>query len=248
MPRYGGCCCGCKCKMTDILLLIDTTGSMGSIIAAVQDAITRIVSQLSRSTLPDEQKCRWAVAEYKDDIDCGNYRVNDADGIHIIQTFTLDLDDIQAAVDGLTASGGGNAPEEQMKSLMTACTYWVSMLDGDPDTEVVGGDTRFVRRRVIVYIGDAVGHEGSIGSLAEFKCVTSSYPLIYPTLAAVIACVTDSDNCIQVFCLDYGADATGQATALADATSGIVFPGSLNPNKLARQLCAALKKPRLVCE
>ncbi|KAL7722563.1 VWFA domain-containing protein [Entamoeba marina] len=86
----------------DLVFICDSTGSMGSYLAAAQNSIKKVVSDVTQS-----EKCdvRFALVEYKDHPPQGNTfatRVTD---------FTSSMKEIQGAVDQMQATGGGDGPE-----------------------------------------------------------------------------------------------------------------------------------------
>ncbi len=161
----------------DVMFLTDTTGSMGGVIGAVKTAASSILTGLGG--LGD---VHFSVAEYKDDFDVYVTKLNTALG-----------PSAAAATAGITswsASGGGDFPEANLHALSTfaGSTPWRA------------GSTR-----VIVWFGDAPGHDPSSGS----------------SLASTIAALGAEG--IVVHAIDSGSlDSTGQATAITGAT-GLVL-------------------------
>lgn len=88
----------------DLALVIDSTGSMTDDIAAVRTAATDIVTAL-RSRSPSAQ---FAVIEYNDPT------------ASVVLPFSSDEDAVQAAIDGISASGGGDLPEHVYSGLKLA--------------------------------------------------------------------------------------------------------------------------------
>jgi hypothetical protein len=124
----------------DVVLLADSTGSMGPWLAAIQEQATRLLDQL-RAELSD---ARVAVADYKDvppfsDDDYG-LRV----GADISRT-----DDggtaARAAIAEWRDGGGGDAPEGQLLALHDITAGAIHFRPG--------------AQRVVVWIGDAPGHD-----------------------------------------------------------------------------------------
>lgn len=250
-------CCCCKCEANqDILLVCDTTGSMTTELAFLQSAFNTIVGEIGETA-----SCKWGLCQYKDDESCGDYRVEEANGVNVVHTLTTTYSDIQTGLAGLSATGGGNTPEEWMKSLKSICDNWVSLVGGDSATEVVDEVTRFVRQRIIIVMGDAVGHEGVVcsaegiycesgdctgpGGDTEFFCDDTKCKILYPTLSQVMD--ASDDPCIQMYFLDFGLDSTGQGTSLADHTSGKVYSGLATEQDVKDAICDALSQPRRVC-
>ncbi len=120
----------------DILIAIDTTGSMGTSIAQAKADATAIVSGVQEAVDDSE----FAVVEFRDLGDSPEYEVQ--------QGMTDDAAAVQTAIDGLTADGGGDNPEAH--NLVFQNSY-------DPDT---GGPIgwRSGTKKIVVVISDAEPH------------------------------------------------------------------------------------------
>ena len=125
---------------TDILLMFDTTGSMGSALSAAAAQVTAMTGNID-SRLPDVQ---YGVAEVRDYpvYDAGTgafpYKVN--------QAVTADRGAVTAAINALTAKGGGDGPEAYGGALAAA-------------TAGEGFGWRPGARRLVVLIADNVPHD-----------------------------------------------------------------------------------------
>ncbi len=130
--------------MADIEIAIDTTGSMFSSIAQAKADATNLVTAVQAS-VPDSQ---FAIVQFKDDGDIPEYEV--------VQAMTANATDVQTAVNGLFASGGGDAPEAYNLVFRNSYT---------PDT---GGDIgwRAGSRKFVVVMGDAQPHGAGSAGLA----------------------------------------------------------------------------------
>lgn len=190
----------------DIVFLSDTTGSMGGVIANVQANATAIMNSVIGSQ-PDAQ---FAAAEYKDfncSIDPFAYRLD--------QAITANIADVQAGINSwATVPGSGcDDPESQVNALYTIAT--------DPATGFRPGSTR-----IVVWFGDAPGHDPSGGH----------------TLADAIAALQAANIeviAIPVSDADTGLDSTGQATAVVTATGGLLLP-SATPNQVSNAILTGL--------
>lgn len=124
----------------DIVLVVDSTGSMGGAINNVKTEMGNIVTTV-QTAQPDAQ---FAVVNYKDTTDgAGVFQVN--------TDLTASLATAQSAVNSLSAGGGGDEPEAQLNALWQI---------GD------GGDAISFRAdssRIVVWFGDAPGHDPSNG-------------------------------------------------------------------------------------
>jgi len=117
----------------DLAFVVDTTGSMGALIAAAQRQMIGMVDALARAAAVS---LRLAVVEYRDHPpqDPLPYRVH---------AFTGDLDAARTVIDGLEANGGGDGPESVLDGVLAACRElaW-----------------RARARRVAVLVGDSPPH------------------------------------------------------------------------------------------
>ncbi|KAK1827401.1 hypothetical protein QBC39DRAFT_267105 [Podospora conica] len=95
---------------TDLLFLIDTTGSMGPYIDAAKAQVRSLVDEIKRSFF-NEADVRVAVVAYKDY--CDSIKTQSLD-------FTTSVDQVHAFLGGLTASGGGDAPEDVLGGIREA--------------------------------------------------------------------------------------------------------------------------------
>ncbi len=132
-------------KGLDLLLLVDTTGSMGPYIDDVEANLNGIIDTIS-STFADY---RIAVADYKDLAaedggpgDYGDY-VYQAD-----QGFTTDPNAAKTAVNSLFAGGGNDIPESVFSALYNG-------ISGNG----IGAWRPNPVQRMIILIGDAPGHD-----------------------------------------------------------------------------------------
>ena len=181
----------------DICFLADTTGSMGGAILNVRTSATAIMNSILGSQ-PDSQFC---AAEYKDVGDVFTYRLN--------QDVTATTADVQTGINNWVAGGGGDEPEAQLNALsvLASTATWRA------------GSTR-----IIVWFGDAPGHDPSNGA----------------TLASTIAALQTAG--VRVIALSVGADRLdllGQATAITGATAGVFMHG-INQNAVTAAILAAL--------
>lgn len=171
----------------DIVLVVDSTGSMGGAINNVKTEMGAIVATV-QGAQPDAQ---FAVVNYKDTTDgAAVFQVN--------TDLTGSVAAAQAAVNSLSASGGGDEPEAQLNALWQI---------GD------GGDAISYRSgssRIVVWFGDAPGHDPSNGH-TEADATTS---------------LQDVDA--RVLAISVGAnrlDLTGQATRITTNTGGTFMSG-----------------------
>lgn len=165
----------------DIFFLADTTGSMGSALSSVKASASSLLT--STALLGD---VRWAVGEYKDTTDTYTYKVNTA--------FTNVQTAVQTGINSWGASGGGDTPEANLFGLESAAN--------DSGWRASAG-------KVLVWFGDATGHDPSAGSTE---------------VSATAALVAKG---IKVQAINNGnLNSSGQATRIAAATGGGLFASS----------------------
>ncbi|KAK4163941.1 hypothetical protein QBC43DRAFT_212132 [Cladorrhinum sp. PSN259] len=95
---------------TDLLFLIDTTGSMHNYIEAAKNQVRTIVSDIGNAFY-NEAEIRIAVVSYKDHSDSPNIEFLD---------FTTSVSAVYSFLDRLKASGGSDAPEDVLGGLRQA--------------------------------------------------------------------------------------------------------------------------------
>ena len=122
----------------DIVLMADTTGSMGSSIANVRTNASSILSQIQTA----QPTAQFAVAEYKDD------EPTSAFAYKVDQQLTGNAADVVTGINAWSAGGGDDEPEA-----------WIGALGKIPSTI----DFRPDSTRVLVMFGDAPSHDPSLG-------------------------------------------------------------------------------------
>jgi len=146
----------------DILLLTDTTGSMGGYISTIKAVFSPLAASVT-ALLPAVD-FRWSACDYKDYEDGGPY----ANDINVGQVFDADPALSQTAINSWTASGGGDGPEQNLSALLWVAQNWVSSLTGRADSQ-----------KVIVWGGDIHGWEDGDKGL--------DYPKLQETINALAA-------------------------------------------------------------
>lgn len=121
--------------LADIVVVFDDTGSMGGEIGALQDQVTSLTDDIEDAGVD----ARYALVSFKDDVE--------------IDTDFTDASTFQTAVDALSASGGGDTPEDNVDALAVGT--------GNAPTE--GGDSlsafRSGAQRIVIDITDAPAHD-----------------------------------------------------------------------------------------
>lgn len=128
----------------DIVLLSDTTGSMGATIANVQANADSIMSTVAA----DQPTAEFAAAEYKDGDP--NFCGIDPFAFRLDQALTGTTADVQSGIGNWVASGGCDTPESQVNALYQLAT--------NPGVGFRSGSTR-----IVVWFGDSSGHDPSLG-------------------------------------------------------------------------------------
>jgi hypothetical protein len=186
--------------LPDVVLLADTTGSMGAALSDVKSSLTSIISSVS-SAQPDAQ---FAVASYRDVFD-------GAELFRVRQNLTDDSTALQNAVNGMTAGGGGDWPEAQLHALTQLASGAISFR---PDST-----------RIVVWFGDAYGHDPVLGS----------------TLASTTSALQSAG--IRLIAVSVGnfqpLDFTGQATHLTSATGGVLL-NAADGSDVSQQIISGL--------
>jgi uncharacterized repeat protein (TIGR01451 family) len=171
----------------DIFFLADTTGSMGGAVANVRTGNANVMA----TVLTAQPTAEFGVGEYKDSTDAFAYRLN--------QAITANTADVQTGMKAWVAGGGGDTPECQLNALQTLAT--------DPATGFRSGSSR-----IVVWFGDAVGHDPCNGATE----VSATAALVAKGIR-VIAISTGAANNLN---------GTGQAKRIADATGGVFLSGA----------------------
>lgn len=111
----------------DIMFTFDTTGSMGGEIDGAQESLDSFISGVERSGVD----ARYGVVEFKD---WNELRVD----------LTTDTTEVRSTIDGFSASGGGDIPEDSWDAIDTAVE----------DTDRISDN-----KLVIVHVTDARAHD-----------------------------------------------------------------------------------------
>ncbi|ATY59213.1 eukaroytic elongation factor 2 kinase [Cordyceps militaris] len=125
---------------TDLLFLIDTTGSMEPYIDAAKDQVRQIVKDIKEAFL-GESDVRIAVVGYKDHYEYPHIEFLD---------FTTSVTEVRNFLSGLTAGGGSDMPEDVLSGLRQAVNAsWKQ------------------QTRCLVHIADAPAHGQTLHDLPE---------------------------------------------------------------------------------
>jgi Tol biopolymer transport system component len=181
----------------DIVLLIDTTGSMGEAIGNVRANVQAVINSV-RAAQPNAQ---FAVASYRDQFDGPNEVFN------VRQQLTSSDAAVQAAVNALVADGGDDTPED-----------WINALVRVSDTDRI--NYRPDSNRIVVLIGDAESHDPSPRNAFEVENFTEAEAIaaLKATNIKVVAVGVSTEGSAL--------DRLGQATRVTQATGGRLVGGS----------------------
>jgi hypothetical protein len=201
--------------LVDVLFMFDTTRSMTSVLSTAVSNAGIILS--NASGLGDVE---FGVAHYEDFPEYpygSSYNTPYA----LVQDLTDDAGDVQTALSSLSARGGMDYPESQLYALHEAAddVSW-----------------RTASNRIIVWFGDAPGHDGDLESgyptdvgLSDTISALNAENI---TVAAInVQSYTDPNDNLD----DYG-----QATAIATATGGS-YASTGDPNDIVDLIQDALE-------
>ena len=172
----------------DIVFAIDLTGSMQPIINKVKEVAYNLGDQLiaeMRTAGRDIRQLRIKIIGFRDFYCDGPYALEES------RYFTLpdDKAEFKDYVDGLTAKGGGDDPENSLEALALAMkSDWCQPID-----------PTFKKRHIIVLFTDTDAHPLEKGE----TCTNEIYPKDIPHTYADLVSMWGSDA--QGTCMDSGA-------------------------------------------
>lgn len=213
---------GCVCNNSDILLVIDTTGSMGGLISKFADLLEEVL------VVMDSPTCRIGLVTYKDFEDSGY-----SSGWRVDSTFTNNFNGVSNLVSNLRVGGGGDGPEQQLATLKLAAEQWESRLFGRPDPNV---------KRVIAWAGDIHGWaNGAKGR--PFPTVNEVIDAMTASNIKVVALNGQNfGNGLDFGIVGNDEQPPWQATSIAAATNGLVIDDVTNLpiDDVIEQFCEAI--------
>jgi hypothetical protein len=212
----------------DVYLLADTTGSMAGIIGAVQAGIGAIVNDPAFAGFD----VAWGAGNYKD------FPLGPGFNPYAFQhqlVPTLGVADVTAAVAAWTASDGSDTPEGQLFALQQVATD--PAIGWRPDS-----------KRIVVWFGDAPGHDPICSALSGVADVTEATATAALVVAGItlVAVSTDTgtvdalDGDPTLGAVDYAAcpigGNAGQATRMTAATPGGTHTAGVNASQIVATL------------
>lgn len=192
-------------NVVDIFFLSDNTGSMGGVISNVESSASSLLGTLS-TTYAD---AAFGVGRYFGDPVEG---VPYTTAYQLQQAITTDTAATQAAINGWTASGGGDFPEANFYALHQVATEGEDVAGPGTNSGGVTG-WRVGATKVVVWFGDAPSHTETIDEANTIAALQDNN-------VAVVGLNSNGDN----LGIDgsYGLD-SNQAEDIAAATDGAVI-------------------------
>lgn len=211
-------------RKQDVVLVIDSTGSMSDAISSVKVAARQIVHKILGETGATTGN-RVAVVEYRDKDDVFVYRAR--------SLFTTDATSAVSAINGISVAGGGDTPEALYATLRAVAgglagawgaaeRHIIVMTDAPPhDPDKVSGDTR-----------------ASIAALLNAKNIRTSS-------RGTVRSPRDADEPdgvfhVHVVYLECSSSVMGAYQDLTESTGG-TLQSCVNPNEAAEAILDALE-------
>jgi uncharacterized repeat protein (TIGR01451 family) len=198
----------------DIVFLSDSSGSMEAVLSNVQSNASSIMSTVSKAQ-PPGATADFAAADYKDGRPGAFPEGCESDpyAFRLGQSLTESLSLVQTAINNWSpASGGCDSEESQVNALFKIATDGVGFRSNSD--------------RIVVWFGDAAGHDPDLG-----HTLNEAIAALQAAHIRVIA-VPVSDG-------EPGLDSTGQATLVAKETGGEVLP-SATPEEVSERILEGL--------
>ncbi|HEV2782595.1 MAG TPA: Calx-beta domain-containing protein [Actinophytocola sp.] len=180
----------------DVVLLADTTGSMIPAIGNVQNNAGAVTG----AVLAAQPTAQFGVSSYRDEGDSYLFRVE--------QDITADTAAVQAGIDQWAANEGGDLPESAINALFELASGAVNFRTGGT--------------KIVAWFGDAPSHNPSNGrTLAQ-----TIDALVDAEIRVVAVNVGDGSfgqPGLDADALDTAENEAGQATAIVNATGGVLL-------------------------
>jgi hypothetical protein len=191
-------------NQVDLAFVVDTTGSMGTFIAAARRHMTDMLRGLAGAAVTPVD-LRLALVEYRD------HPPQEDTFVARAHPFRVDLARAQKVIDGLQPSGGGDAPEAVYDGLRAA----VRELDWRPHA-----------RRLAVLVGDAPPH--GVGWSGDGFAKGCPCGLTTESVTALL-----EERNVTLYALGLTAAVTASFTRLARYTGGAFFAAGQGEQAIA---------------
>ncbi|MBB5857590.1 VWA domain-containing protein [Amycolatopsis umgeniensis] len=194
-------------SLPDIVLLMDQTGSMGGVIEQVKTNLGKVIDSVRER----EKDARFAVAAFGDVGDDKNEPVPRS--FFVQQPLTpagteAERKLLSDAFARITAKGGGDTAEDWLLALQKIATGAITFR---PDSS-----------RVLVLVGDAASHEDPPDTGSAVRAAVIAALNAAKISVVAVPAVTGGSSEER----DHGLDWRGQATAITNATNGVLTPGT----------------------
>ncbi|HEX6354737.1 Calx-beta domain-containing protein [Actinophytocola sp.] len=180
----------------DLVLLADTTGSMAEAI----DDVQANASAVTGTVLDAQPTAQFGVASYRDEGDSYLFRVE--------EDITANTVAVQDGIDQWAADEGGDTPESAINALFELAN---GAMNYRPDGT-----------RIVAWFGDAPSHDPTNG-----RALQATIDALVAANIRVVAVNVGDDPVLQPGldgdAVDTPEDESGQATAIAEATGGILL-------------------------
>ncbi|MCL2873131.1 MAG: putative Ig domain-containing protein, partial [Betaproteobacteria bacterium] len=219
-------------KKLDIILLSDTTGSMGGTINSVKTNARYILAALSGgdSRFADID-IAVGVANYWGDP--SEYPSSTKESVveqsyNLGQPLTKNLADVETAINQWSADGGGDGPEGNFFALQQLATSGASTDGKEPADEGFASGAipgwRDGARRLVILFGDSPSHEEVCNICETMRALHDN--------GVTVALV----NTVEA---NQGIDQQGQASVIAQASNGSLFYGVDNSSAVVDAIFTA---------
>lgn len=188
----------------DILILADTTGSMGAALQSVQAALTAD-GGIIKTVLATRSNAEFGAANYRDVF------ADPTTASVLNQALTADSSSVQAAVNNWQPAGGGDPSEDQLNALHQIATD--SYANGEIQTPI---GWRTGSTRIVVWFGDSNGHDPSNGYSLD-AVITALQNAKIHVVAVPVGGTTGNG-------LESPVNGVDQPKAIVDATGGKLQP------------------------
>jgi hypothetical protein len=215
----------------DVYFLTDTTGSMGSILSAVQAGANTVLTNLAGLGID----IFFGVGNYKD------FLSGDPYGFKHQVSLTNNAAAVIAGINAWSASGGADTPEADLFALNSLA-------------EAPGGPIgwRSGSKRIIVWFGDAPGHDpvckAASGAAADVTEASATPNLVAQKIIVLAISTANPGLNDDPKHGEYAYDGTcgppggtpGQATRITTATGGALATG-INPGNIVNTIISLVK-------